>query len=95
MNKASRRHCYAIRYARAHDTSIYDTLAQFDSRESRAQWLEIMADVEPEQWEAVTLADVRRRFDVKEFGAPAPNYFLIYTQDGTIPFIYQRYNYQL
>lgn len=93
---SSPRHCYAVHYAYPNAISDRDTLARFNSLESRAQWLEDMESVEPGQWEPVTLAAVRHRFDVKDFGPAAPNYYQIYNQSGeTIPYIYQRSTYQL
>lgn len=81
------RHCYAMRHgARA-------TLARFDSRARRAQWLETMEQAAPGQWEPVTLAEARPRFDVRQFEA---DYQELYTQAGdAIRYIHQRPDYDL
>lgn len=88
------RHYYAERSPYGTNTiSDADTLARFDSIEERRQWLEIMDDAEPNQWRAVTLAEVRHRYDVRQFAA---DYHERYTQSGDrIRYIHHRPSYQL
>lgn len=59
------RHYYAIRYAYAEAISDGDALARFDSQQDRATFCERFS-----QWEPVTLADVRHRYDMTAFDDP-------------------------
>lgn len=56
------RHYYAIRYAYDGATSDGDALARFASHAERRQFCERFP-----QWEPVTLASIRHRFDVAAF----------------------------
>lgn len=56
------RHYYAIRYAYAGAISDGDALARFSSHTARRQFCERFP-----QWEPVTLASIRHRYDVTAF----------------------------
>lgn len=94
IRSARPRHWYAVGYAYMRAISDIDILARFNSKQDRDAYCEARnANGYEGEWEPVTLASIRHRFDIRQFES---DYQELYRQDGaSVKYIYQRAGYQL
>lgn len=92
----SSRHYYAVRYAYPRAISDADILAQFSGAQERREYIQRMNSAGYfGDWEPVTLAEVRHRFDLRDFSRD-PRHLEEPTDAGShVPYIHQRAGYQI